>query len=78
MGLGHDLPGRAERRLGELITAQKATHGLSAGGRPAETPRDERGVIPALSEAGISYDLSSRSQALAAVPEAEFESEVGR
>lgn len=68
---------RAERRLGELIVAQKQTHGLSAGGRPTETPRDERGVIPALSDTGISYDLSSRSQKLAAVPEAEFESEVG-
>jgi hypothetical protein len=32
---------------------------------------------PTLSDMGVSYDLSSRSQELAATPEAEFESEVG-
>ena len=36
---------RAERRLGELLIAQKAGDGLNKGGRPAEkTPRDGRGV----------------------------------
>jgi hypothetical protein len=68
---------RAERRLGELILSQKETHGLNAGGRPAETPTQEVGVIPTLSKAGISHNLSSRSQKLAAVPQAEFEAEVG-
>ena len=70
---------RAERRLGEMIAAQKADGGLNKGGRPTtETPRDERGVSrPTLADAGISHDLSSRSQKLAAVPEAEFEHEVG-
>lgn len=70
---------RAERRLGEMIAAQKAEGGLSPGGRPSpETPRQTRGVSsPTLSDAGISYDLSSRAQKLAAVPAAEFEAEVG-
>lgn len=71
---------RAERRLGELIGAQKAGPGLSKGGRPAEkTGREQRPVSerPTLADAGISKDLSSRAQKLAAVPEAEFEAEVG-
>jgi hypothetical protein len=69
---------RAERRLGEMLTAQKASEGgLSKGGRPPEkTGRPERPVSPTLSDAGISKDLSSRAQAIAAVPEKEFESEV--
>lgn len=66
---------RAERRLGEMLAASK----LQAGGRPSEkTPREQRGVseAPTLATAGISYDLSSRAQKLAAVPEAEFEAEL--
>lgn len=42
-----------------------------------ETPREARPPVPTLAEAGISKDLSSRAQKLAAVPEAEFEREVG-
>ncbi len=51
-------------RLGEMIAAQKETVGLNTGGRPTQTPRDERGVSekPTLDDAGISYDLSSRAQ----------------
>ncbi len=71
---------RAERRLGELIVAQKETVGLNTGtagkGRPSlggandEPPKDTR---PTLAEAGIDKKLSSRAQKLAAVPEDEFE-----
>lgn len=70
---------RAERRLGEMIAQQKEDGGLSQGGRPSETGRDDRPVSekPTLADAGISKDLSSRAQKLAAVPEAEFEAEVG-
>ncbi len=67
---------RAERRLGELIAAQKATVGLNTGragkGRPrlggslSEPPKDS---IPTLAEAGIDKKLSSRAQELAAVPQ---------
>lgn len=73
---------RAERRLGELIAAQKAGPGLAKGVRMAgggETPvvvRDDRRETPTLAEAGISKDLSSRAQKLAAVPEEEFEAEL--
>ncbi|MFE8033826.1 hypothetical protein [Thiohalocapsa marina] len=78
---------RAERRLGELIAAQKATVGLNTGSRGQLHGRKETGEVlalvddegqkpPSLSDAGISYDLSSRAQKIAAVPEAEFEAEV--
>jgi N6-adenosine-specific RNA methylase IME4 len=78
----------AERRLGELIKAQKETVGLNKGvaekappGRGRKNPvvihdrvLDER---PTLKEAGISKDLSSRAQKLAALPEAEFKASLG-
>lgn len=70
---------RAERRLGEMIAQQKETVGLNRGGNPNLTSRDQREVgSPTLKEAGISHDLSSRAQKLAAVPEEEFEAEVGQ
>lgn len=73
---------RAHRRLGELLAQQKSGDGLNRGGRPAdETGRQQRPVsepaVPTLAEAGISKDLSSRAQKLAAVPDEEFEREVG-
>lgn len=73
---------RAERRLGELLAAQKAGEGLNRGaqmtgnkagagqGSPAVVADDRR---PKLADAGISKDLSSRAQKLAAVPAGEFE-----
>lgn len=79
---------RAERRLGELIAAQKATVGLNSGARGQLQGRKETGEVlavvsddrqntPTLADAGISKDLSSRAQKIAAVPEDEFEAEVG-
>jgi hypothetical protein len=65
---------RAERRLGELLAGQKETVGLAKPG-PKSVVADDR--TPTLAEAGISKDLSSRAQKLAAVPEAEFEQEIG-
>ena len=79
-----DIGLRAERRLGEMIAAQKAAGGLSRGAAGAginqHTPEEVRSLrttAPKLSDAGISKDLSSRAQKLAAVPEAEFEQEMG-
>lgn len=76
---------RAERRLGEMLAHQKADGGLNSGVRMAGKSADGSAVVcddrrsaaPKLAEAGISKDLSSRAQKLAAVPEAEFEAEVG-
>ena len=70
---------RAERRLGELIKAQKETVGLATGARgigPIAVLEQYRNQ-PTLSEAGISKNLSSRAQKLAAVPEDKFEELVG-
>lgn len=69
---------RAERRLGEIIKAQKETVGLATGGdamRARFQPGTE--VRPTLADAGIDKKLSSRAQKLAAVPEAEFEGMLG-
>lgn len=74
---------RAERRLGQMLAGQKADAGLSSGARMAGKTTDGSAVVnhdhrPKLSDAGISKDLSSKAQKLAAVPEAEFEAEVGQ
>lgn len=70
---------RAERRLGEMLAQQKAEGGLNRGaaekGANAVVTND-RVQKPTLADAGISKDLSSRAQNLAAVPEAQFEAEV--
>lgn len=72
---------RAERRLGEMLAQQKADGGLSRGaaekGANAVVAND-RVQKPTLADVGISKDLSSRAQKLAAVPAAEFEAEVGQ
>lgn len=69
---------RAERRLGELLSEQKSGAGLNTGamgiGKSA-VANDDR--TPTLAAVGITKDLSSRAQKLAAVPVAEFEAEVG-
>jgi hypothetical protein len=75
---------RAERRLGEMISAQKENGGLSKGaagsGVNQHSSKEVRSSVvtaPTLSDVGISKNLSSRAQKLAAVPAAEFEAEVG-
>lgn len=70
---------RAERRLGELIAQQKETVGLQAGARGIgkKVEFQEGTPLPTLADAGIDKKLSSRAQKMAAVPEAEFEKEVG-
>lgn len=72
---------RAERRLGEMLAQQKAEGGLNRGQLkkgPALVTNEDGKQAPKLGNVGISYDLSSRAQKLAAVPEAEFEAEVGQ
>lgn len=69
---------RAERRLGEMIVAQKQTVGLNKGGRPPKTGLQENPVSPpTLAEAGIDKNLADRARKIAAVPEAKFEGMVG-
>ncbi len=72
---------RAERRLGELIRAQKETVGLAQGRGGRRTLEGTRKVPsnapPTLAQAGIDKKLSSRAQKLAAVPEDQFEGMIG-
>lgn len=74
---------RAERRLGELIRAQKETVGLrgpqhhKGGGSKGSRREPLPDAPPTLAEAGIDKKLSSRAQKLAAVPEPEFEGMLG-
>lgn len=66
---------RAERRLGELMEAQKSVVGVNAGGRPKtgvnKTPVTETPAT--LAEAGIDKNLAKRARTYAAVPEDKFE-----
>jgi hypothetical protein len=67
---------RAERRLGQMLAEQKAGEGLNQGAVAGKTGTKGVPVLdttPTLAEIGIPKKLSSRSQALAAIPEDEFE-----
>lgn len=74
---------RAERRLGELIKAQKDSLGLAKGGEHGgRRKKDGSRSAPSnaratLAEAGVDKKLSSRAQKLAAVPKAKFEGMLG-
>ena len=66
---------RAERRLGELMAAQKATVGVAKGvlrRGVASTPREPT-APPTLAEAGIDKNLAKRARSYAAVPTKQFE-----
>lgn len=66
---------RAERRAGEMIKESE----LHQGGRP-KTPTTLVGVSEPikLSEVGISHNQSSRWQAIASIPEEQFEQAIGQ
>jgi hypothetical protein len=64
----------AERKLGQLMAAQKETVGFSKGGRP-KTGIPENPVLskpPTLAEAGIDKNLAEKARKAAAMPEAAF------
>jgi hypothetical protein len=69
---------RAERRLGEMMQAQKETFGLNQGGRPktgvSETPVSEK--PPTLPEAGIDKNLAKNARKEAAKSKEQFEEDV--
>jgi N6-adenosine-specific RNA methylase IME4 len=76
----YELRVRAERKLGEMIAAQKETVGLATGGQPYQ--RKSTGTAaepvappptPTLAEAGIDKKLSSRAQKISAIPSVKFE-----
>jgi hypothetical protein len=71
---------RAERRLGELMAAQKAMVGVNSGtagqgrpkigGMPNTPPKHD--APPTLAEAGIDKNLAKRARSYAAVPTASW------
>jgi hypothetical protein len=69
---------RAERRLGEMMQAQKETVGLNQGGRPqtgvSETPVSEKPAT--LAEAGIDKNLAKNARKEAAKSSEQFEEDV--
>lgn len=74
---------RAERRIGEMMKAQRES-GLMADGGAHGGSRDDPGshVDPGskpvtLSDAGIDKHLADRARKFAAIPEEEFEAEIG-
>lgn len=73
---------RAERRLGELMAAQRETIGLAKGARGRGSNQHQVRVEdgptpPTLSEAGIDKHLADRARKMAAVPADQFESAIG-
>jgi len=71
---------RAERRLGELMAAQKARVGVATGGQHGGRASKIDGVRntpsnapPTLAEAGIDKNLAKRARTYAAVPQGQFE-----
>lgn len=62
---------RAERKGGELLVESAESGERQTGGNP-QLSRDAT-VAPTLAELGITRDQSSRMQAIAAIPEPEFE-----
>ena len=69
---------RAERRLGEMLMAQKETVGLAHGGHTQRT-RFRKGTEspPTLAEAGVDKKLSSHAQKIAATEAAPDSAGVG-
>ncbi|MCR4376280.1 MAG: hypothetical protein NUW22_15675 [Acidobacteria bacterium] len=69
---------RAERRVGELMQAQRETVGLAPAGRykPIGSDGDPIETPPTLAEAGIDKHLADRARKFAAVPAETFESEI--
>lgn len=74
---------RAERRIGELMKAQKETVGMATGGdRGGKKALDGSRKNPAntpitLAEVGIDKGLADRARKYAAVPDDEWEQELG-
>ena len=61
---------RAERKLGELLTAAKAAGQIKEGNPKLRATVDDNDSCVRLKEIGISRDLSSRAQQIAAIAKA--------
>ena len=74
---------RAERKLGEMLAAAKATGQIGHGSKSTGENQYKSGVVPkesntsfTLNEAGIDRKLSSKAQKIAAIPKEDFEKKV--
>lgn len=72
---------RAERRIGEMMAAQRDAGLLNGGSKGLGSNQHQVRVAsepapPTLSEAGIDKNLANRARKLAAVPEKEFENTI--
>tara|TARA_B000000460_G_scaffold248191_1_gene225060 strand:+ start:6692 stop:7513 length:822 start_codon:yes stop_codon:yes gene_type:complete len=66
---------RAERRIGELMAAQRDAGGLAKGGQPHQSTGLQHNPVapaPTLAEVGIDKNLADRARKYAAIPEDEF------
>ncbi|WP_374290171.1 hypothetical protein [Paenirhodobacter enshiensis] len=66
---------RAERRIGELMNAQRDAGALATAGRPSDKIGSKTNPIsaaPTLAEVGIDKKLADRARKYAAIPEDEF------
>lgn len=76
-----DIRIRAERRVGQLIVAQRESVGLNRGAKGSRVTGSEREPVkddrPTLAEAGVDKKLSSRAQRLAALPDERFLAALG-
>jgi hypothetical protein len=68
----------AERRLGQMMQAQKNTVGLNEGGRPPKTGFSDNPVLPkpTLASQGIDKNLAHRAREHAAMPEDAFNKKI--
>lgn len=72
---------RAERRIGELMQAQRETEGLNAGAKGRGSNQHKVRIAtgptpPTLADAGIDKHLADRARKLAAMPHPAFEARV--
>lgn len=66
---------RAERRIGELMAAQRDAGEMAKGGQPHQSTGLQKNPVaaaPTLAEAGIDKNLADRARKYAAIPEPEF------
>jgi hypothetical protein len=69
---------RAERRLGELMEADRKSGKLKHGGPRKGTRVVEKPLLHTLADQGIDKNLADRARKTAAMPEAKFEEQVAR
>lgn len=78
LSLAAEIRIRAERRLGEMMAAQRDAGMMAQGGQPYQSTGSVSDPVgaPTLADAGIDKHLADRARKYAAIPEAEFNDNV--